>query len=104
MCRYCPSRCKNYNVKVCRPFPKDSREFAFGFVRLWGLGERRPKKGHTMQPLDPRIERIAHSGMWSIFTIDDGFQQFEELADAQAYLAERDAKEAADEATRTEDS
>lgn len=48
-----------------------------------------------MQPLDPRIERIAHSGMFSVFTVGEGYSRFDTLEDAQAFLAERDAKEAA---------
>lgn len=47
-----------------------------------------------MQPLDPRIERIAHSGMYSVFIIGEGYSRFDTLEAAQAFLAERDLSEA----------
>lgn len=57
-----------------------------------------------MQPTDPRIERIAHSGMFSVFTVGEGYSIFDTLEAAQSFLAERDAQEAAEEAAHGEDS
>jgi hypothetical protein len=49
-----------------------------------------------MQPLDPRIERIAHSGMFSVFSPEDGYNRFDTLEGAQSFLAHRDLEEAFD--------
>ena len=41
-----------------------------------------------MKPHDPRIERITHSGMFSVFTVGEGYSRFDTLEDAQAFLGQ----------------
>lgn len=47
----------------------------------------------AMRKLDPRIERLFPSGMFSVFVAGEGFYRFDTLEAARAFLRELDRKD-----------